>query len=53
MSYCLNVACPGRIFEGIVHFASREAMDIRGLGDERVRQLLAAGLVTDVADLYP
>jgi DNA ligase (NAD+) len=52
MSYCVNAACPGRIFEGLVHFASREAMDIRGLGAERIRQLLATGLVTDVADLY-
>ena len=52
MSYCVNPACPGRIFEGLVHFASREAMDIRGLGGERIRQLLAAGLVRDVADLY-
>jgi DNA ligase (NAD+) len=52
MSYCVNPGCPGRIFEGLVHFASREAMDIRGLGGERIRQLLEAGLVTDVADLY-
>jgi len=52
MSYCVNPACPGRIYEGIVHFASREAMDIRGLGGERIRQLLEAGLVSDVADLY-
>jgi DNA ligase (NAD+) len=52
MRYCPNAACPGRIFEGIVHFASRGAMDIRGLGPERVRQLLDAGLIADVADLY-
>ena len=52
MTYCPNLACPGRIFEGIVHFASREAMDIRGLGPERVRQLLDEGLITDVSDLY-
>ena len=52
MSYCPNAACPGRVFEGIVHFASREAMDIRGLGPERVRQLLDAGLIRDVSDLY-
>jgi DNA ligase (NAD+) len=52
MSYCVNPACPGRIYEGLVHFASREAMDIRGLGGERIRQLLDAGLVRDVADLY-
>ncbi|MEK7379696.1 MAG: NAD-dependent DNA ligase LigA [Gemmatimonadota bacterium] len=52
MAYCTNPACPGRIYEGIVHFASRGAMDIRGLGEERIRQLLDAGLVTDVASLY-
>ena len=50
--YCPNVSCPGRIFEGVVHFASRGAMDIRGLGYERVRALLDAGLIGDVADLY-
>ncbi len=52
MRYCPNAACPGRILEGIVHFASRDAMDIRGLGPERIRQLLAAGLVRDVSDIY-
>ncbi len=52
MRYCPNGSCPGRMLEGIVHFASREAMDIRGLGYERVRQLLGAGLIHDVADLY-
>jgi DNA ligase (NAD+) len=50
--YCPNVSCPGRITEGLVHFASRGAMDIRGLGYERVRALLDAGLIDDVADLY-
>jgi DNA ligase (NAD+) len=50
--YCPNPLCPGRMLEGIVHFASREAMDIRGLGYERVRQLLEEGLIKDVADLY-
>ena len=50
--FCPNVACPGRILEGIVHYAGRGAMDIRGLGYERVRQLLDAGLIHDVADLY-
>ncbi len=52
MRYCPNVSCPGRILEGIVHFASGAAMDIRGLGYERVRQLLDAGLIENVADLY-
>ena len=52
IAYCPNVSCPGRILEGIVHFASRGAMDIRGLGYERVRTLLDAQLIADVADLY-
>jgi len=52
MTYCPNVSCPARIYEGIVHFASRGAMDNRGLGYERVRALLDAALITDVADLY-
>ncbi len=52
MRYCPNVSCPGRVLEGIVHFASRDAMDVRGLGYERVRQLLEAGFVENVADLY-
>jgi DNA ligase (NAD+) len=52
MRYCPNASCPGRVLEGIVHFASRDAMDIRGLGYERVRQLLEAGLIANVADLY-
>ncbi len=52
MRYCPNVSCPGRILEEIVHFASRGAMDIRGLGYERVRQLLDVGLIHDVGDLY-
>ncbi|MGB7212090.1 MAG: NAD-dependent DNA ligase LigA [Gemmatimonadales bacterium] len=50
--YCTNVSCPGRVLEGIIHFAGRDVMDIRGLGAERVAQLIAAGLVTDVASLY-
>jgi DNA ligase (NAD+) len=52
MVYCVNASCPGRVLEGIVHFASRGAMDIRGLGYERVRALLDAKLIASVADLY-
>jgi DNA ligase (NAD+) len=52
MTFCPNVSCPGRIYEGIVHFASRGAMDIRGLGYERVKALLDAQLIADVSDLY-
>ena len=50
--FCPNIACPSRVLEGIVHYAGRGAMDIRGLGYERVRQLLDAGLIRDVSDLY-
>jgi DNA ligase (NAD+) len=52
MRYCPNASCPGRVLEGIVHYASRDAMDVRGLGYERVRQLLDQGLIRNVADLY-
>jgi DNA ligase (NAD+) len=52
MVYCTNSACPARIYWGIVHFASRGAMDIRGLGERTIATLLERGMVTDVADLY-
>ncbi len=50
--YCPNVACEGRLLEGLVHFASRDALDIDGLSYQRIKQLLDAGLVHDPADLY-
>ena len=50
--YCPNVACPGRRLEGLVHFASRGGMDIRGLSYARIEQLIDAELVRDAADLY-
>jgi len=50
--YCPNVACPGRQLEGLVHFASRGAMDIRGLSYSRIEQLISEGFVHDAADLY-
>lgn len=50
--YCPNVACPGRQLEALVYFASRGAMDVRGLSYARIEQLLDAGLVHDVSDLY-
>ena len=60
MTYCPNVSCPGRVHESIFHFASRGAMDIRGLGYEKVKQLLDAPrggsgsrkLIENAADLY-
>lgn len=50
--YCPNVACPARQLEGLVHFASRGAMDIRGLSYARIEQMIAAALVHDVSDIY-
>jgi DNA ligase (NAD+) len=52
MSYCPNGSCPARIYWGLVHFVSQDAMDIRGLGERTAAQLLEAALVTDFADLY-
>ncbi len=49
---CVNDACPARSSGAIEHFASRGAMDIEGLGEQRVRQLIELGLVRDVADIY-
>jgi len=51
-TYCVNPACPAQLLQQIVHFASRGALDIEGLGESRVAQLLAAGLIRDVADLF-
>src|SRR5262249_22980163 len=52
MLYCPNFECSGRQLESLVHFASRNAMDIRGLSYERLTQLMNAGLVRDAGDLY-
>lgn len=49
---CPNPLCPAKAFESIRHYASRRAMDIQGLGEKLIEQLLAAGLVKNVADLY-
>jgi DNA ligase (NAD+) len=51
-TYCVNAECPAQRVQRIVHFAGRSAMDIEGLGESRVIQLVRAGLVSDVADLY-
>ena len=51
-TYCVNPTCPAQQLEQIAHFASRSALDIEGLGEQRVAQLLAAGLISDVADLF-
>ncbi|SOC40889.1 NAD-dependent DNA ligase LigA [Salinicoccus kekensis] len=49
---CINPACPAQLVEGIIHFVSRGAMNIDGLGEKVVRQLYDAGLIHDVSDLY-
>jgi len=49
---CVNAACPAKRKESLLHFASRHAMDIDGLGDKIVDQLVDKGMVKDVADLY-
>jgi len=51
-TYCVNSNCPAQRVQRIVHFASRDAMDIEGLGEQRVAQLVAAGLLSDAADCY-
>jgi DNA ligase (NAD+) len=49
---CLNAACPTKLEGGIKHFAGKHAMDIDGLGDKLVHQLVENGIVKDLADLY-
>src|SRR5207248_2276133 len=49
---CVNVDCPAQRVQRIVFFAGRSAMDIEGLGEERVNQFVNAGLLSDAADVY-
>lgn len=49
---CTNMACPAKLWEGLIHFSSRNAMDIAGLGPAVLAQVLASGLIRDPADLY-
>ncbi len=49
---CVNAACPAQIAEKLVHFSSRRAMDIEGLGDKTVAQLVAEGRIRDFASIY-
>ncbi len=52
MYYCSNAACPAQVQQHLEHFASRGAMDIKGIGESMSAILLREGLVGDVADLY-
>jgi DNA ligase (NAD+) len=49
---CTNVNCPARLRESVTHYASREAMDIDGLGQKRTEQLIDAGLIERLSDIY-
>jgi DNA ligase (NAD+) len=49
---CTGIECPARLFRSIVHFASRDAMNIEGLGPALIETLLAKGLIKGIADLY-
>ena len=49
---CTGIECPAQLFRSIVHFASREAMDIEGLGPANVEMLLDNGLIENIADIY-
>jgi DNA ligase (NAD+) len=49
---CINPKCPAQIREGLIHFVSRDAMNIEGLGEKVISQLFAKKLITDVADIY-
>ena len=52
LHYCLNPDCPSRKIEGMIHFASRDAMDIDGMGDAVVEELFAEGFLHDIPDIY-
>ena len=50
--YCNGIECPAKLCRGIIHFASREAMDIVGLGDAIIEELIHRGLISNITDLY-
>ncbi len=49
---CTGIECPAKLFRNLVHFVSREAMNIDGLGENIIRQLLDKGLIENIADIY-
>lgn len=49
---CINPSCPEQLEKGLIHFASRQCMDIQGLGEAAVKELIAKRLVNDFADIY-
>nr|WP_308550916.1 NAD-dependent DNA ligase LigA [uncultured Peptostreptococcus sp.] len=49
---CINISCPAQIRRGIIHFVSRDAMDIEGMGESIITSLLDKGVIKDISDLY-
>lgn len=49
---CINKSCPAQVVEGIIHFVSKDAMDIRGLGEANVRRFYELGLLKDIPGIY-
>src|SRR5699024_8641357 len=49
---CIGIECPAKIFRSILHFASREAMNIKGLGYSIIEELLNRNLISNIADIY-
>ena len=52
LHYCLNQECPSRKIEGIVHYCSRDAMDIDGMGSAIIEELFGEGFIKDIPDIY-
>ncbi len=52
MHFCQNTSCPARMVEGIIHFSSRDAMEIEGMGEKVCEQLFSLGYVSNVVDIY-
>ena len=50
--YCLNIECPARKIENIIHFASRDAMNIEGLGESIIENIYNEGFIKDITDIY-
>ena len=50
--YCNGIECPAKLYRGIIHFASREAMDITGLGEAIIEDLINRGLISNITDIY-
>ena len=49
---CIGIECPAKLYKNIIHFASREAMNIKGLGDSIIEELLKRNLIHNIADIY-